>query len=270
MPALLLLTEEDVRQVLTMEMALEAVENGLRKMALDEAQNVSRARTQTDHAMLHVMSAAAKSLGFMGYKTYATTRKGQHFHVGLFDGKTGALARSFFAFEPDFRGGIFVASADVNHDGFADIIVGAASNGHVKVFDGKTGALFFSQFVLPGTSGAISVAAGDLNGDGFADLIVGAASSTTNSQVTILDGNAASTNKLSMRNNFNPFAGFTGLVRVGTVDRSGDLLSNLVVGAGPGADPHVAVFDGVTLAATLSFDAFGSFSGGVFVSNAGH
>src|SRR5439155_3895225 len=82
---------DDVRRVLTMDMALEAVEAGLRKMALDEGQNVSRARTQTDHAMLHVMSAAAKTLGIMGYKAYATSRRGQHFHVGLFDGKTGAL-----------------------------------------------------------------------------------------------------------------------------------------------------------------------------------
>src|SRR5437879_13313027 len=84
----LLLTEEDVRQLLTMEMALEAVEDGLRKMALDEAVNVPRARSQTDHAMQHVMSAAAKSLGVMGYKAYATGRKGSHFHVGIFDGKT--------------------------------------------------------------------------------------------------------------------------------------------------------------------------------------
>jgi len=87
----LLLTEDDVRQLLTMEMALEAVEDGLRKLALDEAVNVPRARTQTDHAMQHVMSAAAKSLGVMGYKAYATGRKGANFHVGLFDGKTGAL-----------------------------------------------------------------------------------------------------------------------------------------------------------------------------------
>src|SRR6266446_5866030 len=87
----LLLTEEDVRQLLTMEMALAAVEEGLRKMALDEVQNIPRARCQTDHAMLHVLSAAAKSLGVMGYKVYATSRKGQHFHVGLYDGKSGAL-----------------------------------------------------------------------------------------------------------------------------------------------------------------------------------
>ena len=92
MPPVLLLTEDDVRQLLTMDMALEAVEEVLRRLALDEAQNVPRARCQTDHAMLHVLAASAKSLGALGYKAYSTTRKGAQFHVGLYDGKTGALA----------------------------------------------------------------------------------------------------------------------------------------------------------------------------------
>ena len=86
----LLLTEDDVRQLLTMEMALEAVEEGLRKMALEEATSIPRARSQTDHAMLHVMSASAKTLGIMGYKAYTTSKKGTHFHVALYDGKTGS------------------------------------------------------------------------------------------------------------------------------------------------------------------------------------
>jgi len=86
-----MLTEDDVRQVLTMDMALEAVEQGLRKMALDEVMNIPRSRAQTDHGMLHVMSAAAKTLGVMGYKSYTTSRKGSNFHLGLFDGKTGVL-----------------------------------------------------------------------------------------------------------------------------------------------------------------------------------
>jgi ornithine cyclodeaminase/alanine dehydrogenase len=60
-------------------------------MARDEAHNVSRARVQTDHAMLHTLSAAAKTLGVLGYKAYSTARRGAHFHVGLYDGKTGAL-----------------------------------------------------------------------------------------------------------------------------------------------------------------------------------
>src|SRR6266496_5673158 len=88
---ILLLNEAEVRDLLTMEMALEAVEQGLRKIALEEAQNQPRARAQTDHAMLHVMSAAAKSLGVMGYKAYTTSRKGTNFHLALHDGKTGAL-----------------------------------------------------------------------------------------------------------------------------------------------------------------------------------
>lgn len=89
--AILILSEADVRQVLTMDMALEAVEEGLRTLAFNEAQNVLRARTQTDAAMLHVMSASAKLLGAMGYKAYTTSRKGAQFHVGLFDGKSGDL-----------------------------------------------------------------------------------------------------------------------------------------------------------------------------------
>ncbi len=89
--SVLLLNEDEVRQLLTMDDALEAVEQGLRKMALDEAFNVPRSRVQTDHAMLHVMSAAAKSLGVMGYKAYATSRRGACFLVGLHDGKSGAL-----------------------------------------------------------------------------------------------------------------------------------------------------------------------------------
>jgi ornithine cyclodeaminase/alanine dehydrogenase-like protein (mu-crystallin family) len=87
----LLLNENDVRRLLTMEMALETVEDGFRKLALDEAQNAPRTRVQTDHIMLHVLSASAKTLGVAGYKAYTTTRKGAYFHVALFDGKTGAL-----------------------------------------------------------------------------------------------------------------------------------------------------------------------------------
>jgi alanine dehydrogenase len=87
----LMLNEDEVRGLLTMELAIEAVELALRKMALEEAHNVPRSRVQTDHVMLHVMSSAAKTLGYAGYKAYSTTRKGASFHVGLYDSKTGEL-----------------------------------------------------------------------------------------------------------------------------------------------------------------------------------
>src|SRR2546421_7541232 len=81
---LLLLTEDDVRQLLTMEMALEAVEDGLRRVALDEAVNIPRTRAQTDHVMLHTLPAGAKSFGVVGLKAYTTCRKGSHFVYMLF------------------------------------------------------------------------------------------------------------------------------------------------------------------------------------------
>ena len=41
--------------------------------------------------MLHVLGGADTPAKVIGYKAYTTTRKGAHFHVGLFDGKTGDL-----------------------------------------------------------------------------------------------------------------------------------------------------------------------------------
>lgn len=87
----LYLTEADVARVLTMDLALDAVAAAFRKVALDEAVNVPRQRCQTDLAMLHVLPAAAKTLGVLGFKAYTTTKAGAKFHVTLYDGKTGEM-----------------------------------------------------------------------------------------------------------------------------------------------------------------------------------
>jgi ornithine cyclodeaminase/alanine dehydrogenase-like protein (mu-crystallin family) len=60
-------------------------------MALEEAFNVPRSRCQTDHTMLHVLPAAAKTLGVIGFKAYITSRAGTRFHVTIFDGKSGDM-----------------------------------------------------------------------------------------------------------------------------------------------------------------------------------
>jgi alanine dehydrogenase len=88
---ILMLSEHDVRQILTMEMAMEAVENVFKRMGLTEAENIPRSRCRTDSVMLHMMSAAGKTLHYMGYKSYTTSKTGAAFHVGLFDGQTGEL-----------------------------------------------------------------------------------------------------------------------------------------------------------------------------------
>jgi ornithine cyclodeaminase/alanine dehydrogenase-like protein (mu-crystallin family) len=89
--AILYLTEAEVARVLTMDLALDAVAAAFRKLALEEAANVPRQRCQTDHVMLHVLPAAAKTLGALGFKAYTTSRTGTQFHVTLFDPRQGGI-----------------------------------------------------------------------------------------------------------------------------------------------------------------------------------
>ena len=61
-------------------------------------------------------------------------------NVKVFSGVDGSLMFSFFAYDPSFTGGVFVAAGDTNNDGKADIITGAGAGGgpHVKVSAGPT------------------------------------------------------------------------------------------------------------------------------------
>jgi autotransporter-associated beta strand protein len=58
-------------------------------------------------------------------------------HVKVFAGTNDALIRNFFAYDPNFRGGVRVAAGDMSGDGTDDIITGAGASGgpHVKAFD---------------------------------------------------------------------------------------------------------------------------------------
>src|SRR5260370_998979 len=92
--------------------------------------------------------------------------------VRVFDGKTGALVREFFAYSANFTGGVRVAVADVNGDGYADIITAAGPGGgpSIRVFDGKTGAQFSGPLgdmyaYAANFTGGVYVAAGDITGD---------------------------------------------------------------------------------------------------------
>ncbi|HEX4609428.1 MAG TPA: ornithine cyclodeaminase family protein [Urbifossiella sp.] len=91
--SVLYLTEAEVGRLLTMDLALDAVAAAFRKVGCDEADNVPRRRCQTDRLMLHILPAAAKTLGAVGFKAYTTPRDGPaRFHVTLFDPQTGAMS----------------------------------------------------------------------------------------------------------------------------------------------------------------------------------
>jgi alanine dehydrogenase len=107
MPALLL-TESDVLDVLTMPMAIEALQEAFRQLADGGARNVPRARTGAPGILLHTMSGAAAYLGYVGFKAYTTTKKGMRFHVALYECETGEMAAFF---EADHLGRIRTGAA---------------------------------------------------------------------------------------------------------------------------------------------------------------
>ncbi len=85
----LYLSEEDVRHIVTMPMALEAVEAAHREHGLGRAIDVPRQRTRLPRSTLHVLQGALPGAGLIGYKAYTTSRAGARFLIHLFDAADG-------------------------------------------------------------------------------------------------------------------------------------------------------------------------------------
>lgn len=90
MPALFL-TEENVRSLVDMPTAIDAVEAAFQEWADGQAMNVPRRRAKAPGIMLHSLSASAEYLGMIGWKNYTTTRDAARFHVALYDNETGEM-----------------------------------------------------------------------------------------------------------------------------------------------------------------------------------
>jgi len=94
--------------------------------------------------------------------------------VRFFNGANTVLLADFYAYASTFTGGVRVASADVDGDLKADIIVGPGSGGgpEVKVIRASNQALLYDFFAFdPSVTGGVFVAAADLDGDGKAEII---------------------------------------------------------------------------------------------------
>lgn len=171
-------------------------------------------------------------------------------NVKVFDGKTGVLVSSFFAYEATFSGGVFVAGGDLDGDGKAEVITGTGDGGGpvVKVFDGTTGAAKLAFLAYDAAfRGGVRVAAADVSGTGIADILttpgIGGgpnakvfAGATAALKLSFLAGDAA------LR---------TGLFVAGG-DLDGDGKAEIVTGTG-GTGTTVVVSNGTTGALRGSF-----------------
>src|SRR5258708_11433060 len=87
----LLLTEEQVTELLDIETAIAAVEEVLRDQAEGRASNRRRYRVARPASQLHVMAAGDSRLGVYGFKAYTASRKGARFLVMLYEAESGDL-----------------------------------------------------------------------------------------------------------------------------------------------------------------------------------
>lgn len=87
----LYLSEDDVKQLLTMELAIEGVESAHRDLSLGLAIDTPRVRSRLPQTALHILQGALPAQGVIGYKAYTSNRSGNRFHVHLFDAGSGAL-----------------------------------------------------------------------------------------------------------------------------------------------------------------------------------
>ncbi len=103
----------------------------------------------------------------------ATLAKGGEAKIKIFD-QTGNLLHEFWAGEEKFRGGLNLATGDVDGDGQSEIITAAQSGAGpiVRIFTGQGDKR--AEFLAYDKSfkGGLSVASGDLDRDGKAEIVV--------------------------------------------------------------------------------------------------
>jgi hypothetical protein len=201
---------------------------------------------------VHVAMADVNGDGVLDVITGAGPGGGPH--VKVFDGATGAVLASFYAYDPSFRGGVNVAAADLTGDGKADIITGAGPGGgpHVKAFDlnlpstaagGGAGvgvqtiASYFAY--APTFHGGVVVAAGDVDGDGKADIVTGAMAGGGPHLKVWHDA----TGQL-MSEAFAYDASYTGGLVVAVGDFNGDGKADIAVGPQTGGPARIRVLSG--------------------------
>ncbi len=88
----ILLREADVEKLVTMDMAIETIEEVFRLQGEYKTENIPRRRCRLNKGMLHVMSASFPTLGYAGLKSYASVSGKPSFYVLLYNTKGTMVA----------------------------------------------------------------------------------------------------------------------------------------------------------------------------------
>jgi hypothetical protein len=202
------------------------------------------------------------------------TGPGVEAEVVVVDGKTSQVIARFHPFESTYTLGVYVTAADLNGDGFADVVVTPDLGGGpvVAVYDGAKlaqgladGAPFGQPAQLdrfygiegdPHFRGGVRAALGDLNGDQTPDLIVSAGFSG-GPRIAIFNGVDLAAGAAQPRHLIPDFYAFETTLRNGAFvaagDINGDGKAELAFGGGPSGSDRVRIFDAAQLLAAPPF-----------------
>jgi len=138
------------------------------------------------HGLVNAEKALAAAHATLGNNPIAALDKGYLVfgagpsggpHVRILDYQ-GNISSQWFAYETSFRGGINVASVDVDGDGLLEIITAPQGDYAplVRIFD-RSGNLEYEFMAYdPNFRGGVNITTGDVDGDGRAEIITGAGS----------------------------------------------------------------------------------------------
>ncbi len=195
--------------------------------------------------------------------------------VKVFD-EDGKQTAGFYAYDPNFRGGVDVAVADVDDDGVAEIITAPGPGGgpHIRIFRANGTPINNSDirdfFAYDGSfTGGVFISAADIDNDGVAEIATGAGPGG-GPHVKIFKPNG------TIIKDFFPYeTNFRGGVDVAVIPsgRSSTRRSSRVVPGGlvtvpgPGGGPHVRIYDEDILIEKEFFAYDGNFNLGLRVAS---
>jgi len=197
-----------------------------------------------------------------GYFEILTAKaKGDLPQVRIFD-EAGFMESEFLAYDSNFKGGVNIASGDIDGDGIDEIITGAGQGGgpHIRIFDksGNVKGQFFAY--SKDFRGGVNVAVGDIDGDGTDEIITGAGQGG-GPHIRIFDKNG------NVKGQFFAYGkDFRGGVNVSAGDTDENAIDEIITGAGQGGGPHIRIFDKNGNVKSQFFAYAKNFRGGVNVS----
>jgi FG-GAP-like repeat len=171
----------------------------------------------------------------------------------------GTRLGHFLAFESSFRGGVSVATGDVNGDGNAEIVA-APGPGHspeVRVFDSSGHQLYSFLAFGADYTGGLSVATGDVDGDGKAEIVVGTLAAPA--RIRVFKGRELSNEVIV------PFGPSASGVEVGVADFNGLGYGDVIAGSASGDHAQLALIDPVHGRVDRRLDLGSTFPNGVRV-----